>query len=124
MDREALLTPFAKAAGDFSTSIFDGWDVVPGFVGDAHVCTSLIKGSEIHFYVIPEFRGRLAHLRRRAAEYFGPMLERHGFLTTRVLLERDVERRFVERVGFKPTWSDGQFQYYMLGRQPFARSES
>ena len=123
MDRESLLRPFAEPSG-YTVSIFDGWDVVPGYVDGVHVCTSILKGTEIHFFVLPEHRKKLAHLRRRAAEYFGPMLEQHGYLTTRVLHEHAGEQRFVERVGFKPTWADQHFQYYMLGRLPFARSES
>lgn len=122
MDREYLLRPFAEPTG-YTTSIFDGWDVVPGHINGVHVCTSIIKGTEIHFYALPQHRRKLV-LRGRTQQYLQPLLERHGYLTTRVLKEHVGEKRFVERVGFKPTWADQQFQYYLLGRLPFARSET
>jgi len=121
MDRERLLRPFAEPSG-YTTAIFDGWEVVPGMVGETHVCTAILKGTEIHFFVVPEQR-RKALLRGRMQAWIEPLFDRFGFLTTRVLQEHVGEMRFVERVGFKRTWADQHFQYYMLGRLPFARSD-
>ena len=118
MTREELLAPLFSEAVDLS--LFNDWAVVPYFVGDQHAATALVKGTEIHFGVVPAFRRKLI-LRSRTREFLRPMFERLGFLTTRVQLYSHDKKRFVERLGFKPTWADDQFQYYLLGRLPYAR---
>lgn len=120
MTREELLQPVLDAAGGADASAFTGWEVVPGYLDGQHAATAVVKGTEIHFAIVPQFR-RKAVLRCRAQEFLRPLLERRGFLTTRVLLESEDNKRFVERVGFKPTWHDETFQYYLLGQLPFAR---
>ena len=62
--------------------------------------------------------------RRGAREVLGRLLEEHTFLTTRVESMDEINSKFVERVGFKKTWSDNQFNYFMLARVPFQRKES
>lgn len=122
MNREQLLRPFCEMAGDFAASIFDGWDVIPAYVADKHVATAILKGTEIHLYVLPQYRLRV-FLRGRMQQFLDPMMDEFGFLTTRVMHEQKGQQKFVARLGFKPTWADAQFQYYMLGRLPFVRSE-
>lgn len=123
MTREQLLQPFCEMAGGFAASIFDGWDVIPAYVANKHVATAIRKGAEIHLFVLPQHRLQVL-MRGRMQRFIEPLMEEFGFLTTRVLHEQKGQQKFVERVGFKPTWQDSQFQYYMLGRLPFARSES
>ncbi len=118
MTREELLQPVLAAAGGVSASAFDGWEVVPGYLDGEHAATAVVKGTEIHFAIVPQFR-RKAVLRRRTQEFLRPLFERRGFLTTRVPRGSDKNKRFVERVGFKPTWQDETFQYYLLGNLPW-----
>lgn len=113
MTREELLRPL-----EVDPSAFDDWEVVPGYIDGEHAATAVLKGTEIHFGIVPKFR-RKAVLRERTREFLRPMHERMGFLTTRVLNGSHASRRFVERIGFKPTWSDDQFTYYLLGELPF-----
>lgn len=120
MTREELLQPLIGDSG-FDASVFDGWDVIPGYVNGEHAVTVVLKGTEIHFGVVPKFRRHVAVRREAAAQFFGPLITRMGFLTTRVLLDAHDKKRFVERVGFSPTWADEKFQYYLLGRLPFTR---
>lgn len=117
--RRELLQPLLDGGVDYRA--FHDWEVVPGFIDGEHAATAIVKGTEVHFGVMSEFRGR-AISRRRTQEFLGPLLDRHGYLTTRVQLKSHDNQKFVERIGFKPTWSDGQFQYYLLGRLPFQRS--
>lgn len=118
MTREELLRPVLDAAGGVSAFAFEGWEVVPGYIDGQHAATAVVKGTEIHLAIVPQFR-RKAVLRGRAQEFLRPMFERRGFLTTRVLRGSDENKRFVERVGFRPTWQDGTFQYYLLGELPW-----
>lgn len=115
MTRETYLkTLFGEGA---DTSGLDDWEVVPGFIDGEHAATALIKGSEIHFGLVPAFRNRVT--RGRTREFLKPLLERNGFLTTRVLLASPDKQQFVERVGFKRTWEDDTFQFYLLGALPW-----
>lgn len=123
ISREEALEPLVGPGATLDTVLdaFKDWEVVPGFIDGKHAATAVLKGTEIHFGIVPEFR-RKAILRSRTQEFLRPMLERRGFLTTRVLLSAGHHKRFVERIGFKPTWADESFQYYLLGRVPFVRT--
>jgi hypothetical protein len=118
MNREDLLRPLTSSAEEVRA--FQSWDAVPGFIDGVHVCTALVKGTEIHFAIVAEHRLRTV-LRMRARDFLEPLLERYGFLTTRVALGRTDEQRFVLRMGFEPTWSDHKFRYYLLAELPFSR---
>lgn len=120
MNRADLLQPLFSEAEAVDLSLFDDWEVIPGYIDGEHAATALVKGTEIHFGIVPKFR-RKAVLRQRTQEFLRPMFERRGFLTTRVQLGSHDKKQFVERVGFKPTWADTTFQYYLLGSLPFAR---
>ena len=99
-----------------------GWHVVPHFVDGHHAATAVLKGTEIHFAIVPEFRRRLIN-RSNTREFLRPMFEKHGFLTTRIEQGRTAQQGFVKRIGFEPTWSDGQFQYFILADLPFERTQ-
>ena len=120
MTREDLLQPLLASVGAVDASLFDEWEVVPGYIDGQHAATAIVKGTEIHFALVPQFR-HSAVLRQRTQDFIRPIFERMGFLTTRVQLASRAQRLFVERVGFKPTWSDHFFQYYLLGELPFSR---
>jgi hypothetical protein len=120
MTREELFAPLFAELGAVDLSLFDDWEAIPGFIDGQHAATALVKGTEIHFGIMPAFR-RKTVLRGRTQEFLRPMFERRGYLTTRVQLASQDKKTFVERVGFKPTWADETFQYYLLGSLPFAR---
>ena len=116
-----LLAPIADAVGALPEQINE-WDVAPAIVGGQHVGTAIVKGTEIHFALFKDWRPK-ASSRGAIRAFLAPLLERRGFLTTRVAHERAEQKQFVERVGFRPTWADGQAQYYLLGRLPFERKK-
>lgn len=128
MDREALLEPVIASIRKGTTlsrfQILKGledWEVVPFVFAGGQMGTGVVKGTEIHFALLPGCRPA-ASVRRAVREFLQPLFERNGFLTTRVRLGQGQEKEFVRRIGFKPTWHDDQFQYYLLGALPFARS--
>jgi hypothetical protein len=118
MNRQELLRPITSLAEEVEA--FASWNAVPGFIDGVHVCTALLKGSEIHFAIVSDHRLRTV-LRTRTREFIEPLFERYGFLTTRVAHGRKLEQRFVQRIGFEPTWSDEKFEYYLLAELPFSR---
>ena len=98
------------------------WEAVEHLVDGQLAASAIVKGTEIHFAIAPAYRRRLIRKENTRA-FLAPLMELRGFLTTRLKLEHAAERRFVERIGFVPTWSDGQFQYYLLDRLPFERKK-
>ncbi len=97
-----------------------GWTFHDYLEGEEVVASAMMHGPEIHIIVAPQWRGR-AMSRRRVRAFLAPLLEQYGYLATRVLHNREEQRRFVERVGFTQTWSDSMFCYYMLTTLPFER---
>lgn len=127
MTREELLAPIVQSVRRGTTlsryeilKYFADWDVAPGEVGGQHAWVAAIKGPEVHFALAEGWRPK-GSVRGAVRAFFAPLLARHGYLTTRVLHSHPDKKKFVERVGFKPTWRDAQVQYYLLGQLPFER---
>ena len=125
MTNEELLAPIVDSLRG-STGLtarqierqIEGWEVVPLIHHGEHMATAILKGTEIHFAIRPEYQRRLIK-REISRSFLKPMFDRMGFLTTS--LHRTQQMKFVERFGFAPTWSDGQVQYYILADLPFER---
>ena len=86
----------------------------------AVVWTVVAKGTEVHIALAPGWRPK-GSMRGAVRSFFRPVFEKHGFLTTRVGHGRMKQKKFVERVGFRPTWKDGDVEYYLLSNLPFER---
>lgn len=103
-------------------SLFADWQVVYHEEAGDRVAAALMKGTEVHLIVAPEWRGKLIQ-RHRAIRFAAGLLDKNGgMLTTRILHGSSGAIDFVERVGFVHTWSDPHFRYYALCRVPFQRS--
>lgn len=127
MTDEELIEPIVKAieresglGRDTIQAYLAAWEAVPAVVGGKHVATAILRGTEIHFALVDGWKPQSCH-RGAIKEFLAPLLDRRGFLTTRILHGKQEQKTFVKRVGFKPTWQDGTFEYYMLGRLPFER---
>lgn len=96
------------------------WDAVPGYIDGVQVAAILKHGTEVHFAIDKQYRGKTIN-RRRTREFLRPLFEEEGFLTTKLLHDRKGQQRFIERIGFKKTWSDDRFNYFMLTELPFER---
>jgi GNAT superfamily N-acetyltransferase len=96
------------------------WVFEPCIQGGEIAGVGALRGFEIHFAAAPAWRGRLIS-RRTLREFLGPLFNRLGFLTTRVLRGDEGRGRFIERLGFQLTRSDETTHYYMLSAVPFSR---
>jgi hypothetical protein len=96
------------------------WDIVPYTRNGEVQAFAIIDGTEIHFSVLPAFRGKLIQ-RHRISEFLQPIFEHHGFLTTRTAVGQDAS--FIERLGFTKTWSDGEIDYHILTALPFLKKD-
>ena len=127
MTREAFLEPIISSVRKGTAlsrytilDYFEDWDVFPFELDGQHVWTVVAKGTEVHFALAPDWRPK-ASMRGAVRSFLRPVFERHGFLTTRISLGRVAQIEFVKRIGFKPTWKDGDVEYYLLGSLPFER---
>lgn len=81
----------------------------------------LVKGPEVHVFIPAAWRGR-AFSRRVVRTMLQPLIEHYGYVTTRLALDEQPGRiDLVTRLGFKPSWSDGVRQYYLLTELPFPK---
>ena len=127
MTREVLLEPIISSVRK-GTSLsrytildyFADWDVLPFDFDGQHVWTMVAKGTEVHFALAPGWKPK-ASMRGAVRSFLKPVFDRHGFLTTRIAHGRVAQKEFVKRIGFKPTWKDGDVEYYLLGGLPFER---
>lgn len=98
-----------------------GWEMVPLEIDGETAGIAALDGTEIHFVVSPEWRGR-AITRARARAFLAPLIARRGYLTTRAINPKPEQREFLERIGFRNTWTqqDGT-EHYMVTCLPFER---
>jgi hypothetical protein len=127
MNHDELLTPIVRAVrkgtnltGPDIRAFFADWECLPVTVEGEHVGTAVIKGTEIHFALVEGWRPKSCQ-RGAIKAFLGPLIERQGYLTTRVPHERLAQKKFVQRLGFQPTWRDEHVEYFMLGQVPFER---
>ena len=127
MTREAFLEPIISSVRKGTAlsrytilDYFADWEVLPFELGGQHVWTMVTKGTEVHFALAPGWKPK-ASMRGAVRAFIKPVFERHGFLTTRIAHGRVAQKEFVKRIGFKPTWKDGDVEYYLLGSLPFER---
>lgn len=99
------------------------WNVMPGYVDGKLVASIIYAGTEVHFAIAKHARGKTIN-RRRTREFLKPLFDKKSFLTTRLLHDREGQRRFIERIGFKKTWSDEKYNYFMLTDLPFERKHN
>jgi hypothetical protein len=130
MNREVLLEPVVAsirqglhlAKQDILKSLED-WDVIPVQADGQHAATVVAKGTEIHIAVVEGYKPKSSQ-RGVIRGFLKPLFDQHEFLTTRVPHHRLAQKKFVQRVGFKPTWKDENFEYYMLTSMPFERKNN
>lgn len=127
MTYEELIEPIVAAIEresgferDTILAYLAGWEAVPAMYEDQHVATAILRGTEIHFAFVDGWRPQSCQ-RRRIKGFLAPLFDRRGFLTTRIMHSNPEQKTFVQRMGFKPTWQDGHFQYYLMGQLPFER---
>lgn len=93
----------------------EGWELIPNFADGELTSVSMMHGTEYHLVSTPNYKLN----RKLAHDALALLMERYGFLTTRVQHEDKANQRFNKVFGFKPTWSDDTFQYFILTDVPF-----
>lgn len=80
----------------------------------------LTKGCEVH---MASMSHRRAITRKNARETLAPILEEHGWATTRFPLGA-VDQKLCDRLGFSHTWDDDRYSYFAMTELPFSKAHS
>ena len=103
--------PAGYTADDFTAAVED-WEFWPVIVGGELAGAMLVKGPELHCCIKPAF------FRRWATPGMYRRVMRHkalyGRLVTRVNVDHDAGREFVERFGFTMTGNTGHVLHYEM----------
>jgi len=97
-----------------------GWAMHPLVIAGQVAGVAAMQGTEIHFALAPEWRGR-AITRRTTRAFLAPLLAIRGYLTTRAFDPTESQRAFLRRIGFVLTWIDGLIEHFAMWRLPFSR---
>lgn len=104
---------------DDLAEILREWEVLPYLQDGRLVGAACMKGSEFHCITTDGFRLRRAAMR----EFLTPLYQRHNCLTTRVQHSDVANQRFNYAFGFRRTWSDHMFHYFLMADLPFSREK-
>jgi len=96
-----------------------GWDVKIAQRAGQDVAICVSKGPELHF--VPLVEGK-AMSRRNTIEALKPILDKYGYVTTRVPVCEE-NHRLRLKLGFVNTWSDNDFSYWALTELPYQKGK-
>jgi hypothetical protein len=102
-----------------SPSALDGWTVHTAQRADVDVAFVITRGPEIHMLSLV---GPRAMSRRNIAAFLYPILEEHGYATTRVPLS-ETDHRLRLALGFSQQWADENYTYWALTKRPYDRQQ-
>lgn len=100
-----------------SPDALDGWTVRTAQRAGADVAFVITRGTEIHMVSLV---GPRAMSRRNILEHLAPILEEHGYATTRVPAS-ETDHRLRLALGFTMTWQDQDYTYWALTSSPYKK---
>lgn len=100
-----------------SPEALDGWAVHTAQRAGVDVAFVITRGAEIHMLSLV---GPRAMSRRNIQQFLGPILEEHGYATTRVPAG-DTDHRLRLALGFEQTWQDQDYTYWALTALPYQK---
>lgn len=112
------LVQYLASLGTDPTALL-GWTVYTAQRDGEDVGFVITRGPEIHILPMVE---RRAISRRNILEHINPLLEKFGYVTTRVP-NAETDHRLRTALGFEQTWSDHECTYWALTRLPYARPQ-
>ena len=99
----------------------DSWEFHPYQVESIVKAIAAIQGTEVHFAIDPDWRNQVIR-RSNTREFLAPLIGRRGYLTTRSVAGQ--HSKFLSRLGFVLTRTDGAVDYYMMTDLPFGKKSS
>jgi hypothetical protein len=100
-----------------SPDALEGWAIATAQRAGVDVAFVITRGSEIHMLSLV---GPRAMSRRNILEHLVPILEEHGYATTRVPAA-ETDHRLRLALGFVQTWQDQDYTYWALTTRPYQK---
>lgn len=100
-----------------SPEALDGWAVRTAKRAGEDVAFVITRGPEIHMVSLV---GPRAMSRRNILEHLLPIVEEHGYATTRVPLA-ETDHRLRLALGFVQTWADENYTYWAMTAPPYQK---
>lgn len=97
----------------------DGWTVHTAQRAGVDVAFVITRGPEIHMLSLV---GPRAMSRRNIAQFLYPIVDEHGYATTRVPAT-ETDHRLRIALGFVQSWADEQYTYWALTTRPYDRQQ-
>jgi hypothetical protein len=113
---DARLIDYLASLGA-SPDALDGWTVRTAQRAGQDVAFVITRGTEIHMLSLV---GPRAMSRRNILEHLVPILEEHGYATTRVPAS-ETDHRLRLALGFVQTWQDQDYTYWALTTRPYQK---
>jgi hypothetical protein len=92
--------------------MLEGYECVPYVENGEHMATLIKKNAEVHFAGFKQYRGKGYITRRRLREFLQPILDKEGFLTTK-LAEGEPDK-FITKLGFVEVGRSTSHRVFML----------
>jgi hypothetical protein len=96
------------------------WQEVLHLKDGQPVARLLRSGTEVHFEVASGHEHKVIY-RHVTRNFLRPVFDEFGLLTTKTERDDEVNKRFITRLGFRHSWSDADYDYYMLTALPFGK---
>jgi hypothetical protein len=97
------------------------WELIPLIVNDVIVGTLAEKDGEIHMAIEPQFRKKSTYWRTGLKLLIEPLINKYGYVITRVKKDDLETRKFVRRLGFTYYDSLGEIAIYAMSEIKFGR---
>lgn len=116
---DARLVDYLASLGATPAAL-DGWTVHTAQRAGVDVAFVITSGPEIHMLSIV---GPRAMSRQNILQHLAPILEEHGYATTRVPIE-ETDHRLRLALGFSQTWADENYTYWALTALPYQKGNT
>lgn len=90
------------------------WELIPIIVNDVIIGAVAEKDGEIHMAIEPQFQKKSVYWRTGLKLIINPLIDKYGYVTTRIESDDNVARKFVHRLGFKDYSSLGNITTYAM----------
>ena len=100
---------------DSFNRMLEDWDVEYIEINGTRVGVFFNKGTEIHFSILPRYRGKWLS-KRLVRKLLSPLLDKYGFITTMVPDNKPHGHKIVQKFGFYEVGRIQHFTVYRLER--------
>jgi len=90
------------------------WELIPIISSDVIIGVVAENNGEIHMAIESQFRKKSTYWRTGLKILIKPLIDKYGYVTTRVESDDHVARKFVHRLGFKDYSSLGNITTYAM----------